>query len=519
MLRAVPTMKKPSHEPPPAKDGPSPVESARGLDRRALLAFGLGAPLAAVASARSAEARQTRTPPEASNGLDPALARAIDAQASVQQRLVADALGNGAAYARLARLIAVAPHRLSGSPGLAAAIEWARAECERLGADSVRLEKVDVPHWERGTHCRVRIESAEGASGEVLPSLALGGSDASPVGGLAAEVIEVRSFDDLLRRADEARGRIVFHNRPMDASLVETGAAYGGAVEQRVRGAIEAAKAGAIASIVRSMGPNVDDWPHTGGMGYQAGVPRIPAAAISTRAAERLSALVARGSVRLHLEQDCGWRDTPAPSFNVVADWHGRERPDEIVLVGGHLDGWDVGDGAHDDGAGCVHSLEVARLFTRLERRPRRTLRVVLFTNEENGLAGGREYARAHAEELSAHVLALESDSGGFTPRGFGTNAGALGFAWLERIASHLAFAGAGELRSPGGGADIGPMAPAGVPLVGFRPDGQRYFDVHHTHNDTLATVSPRELHLGAGAIAAFLWTVAELEATLPRNG
>lgn len=486
-----------------------------GASRRHILSMAAALPLGLAAAPRSPQSAPVQGQGQT---LDPDLAAAIDAESEVQRRLVGDALESGAAYGRLARLIQAAPHRLSGSPGLAAAIEWARQECHALGADEVKLEPVDVPHWERGAVQCVRVERADGLGGEVLPSLALGGSDATPKGGLAAEVLEVRSFDELLRRADEARGRIVFFNRPMDPRLVETGAAYGGAVEQRVRGAIEAAKAGAVAAIVRSMGSNVDDWPHTGGMSYQAGVARVPAAAISTAAAERLSGAIARGPVELFFEQDCRWKEGTAPSFNVVADWKGREHPDEIVLVGGHLDGWDVGEGAHDDGAGCVHSLEVARLFAGLERRPRRSLRVVLFTNEENGLAGGREYARLHEAELPQHVLALESDAGGFTPRGFGTNAGAAGFAWLQRIASHLEFAGAGRLTSPGGGADIGPMAPKGVPLAGFRPDGQRYFDVHHTHRDTLATVSPRELCLGAGAIAAFLWTVAELEARLPRN-
>ncbi|QDU67119.1 M20/M25/M40 family metallo-hydrolase [Engelhardtia mirabilis] len=435
----------------------------------------------------------------------------------VAARIVTASLLDGQAYDHLASLVAAAPHRLSGSPGAAAAVEWARKRMTKIGFDEVRLEPCTVPHWERGEVQSVRLTAPASVTGVELRCLALGGSVPSPEGGIEAEVIAISSWDELAQRSADVAGKIVYFNRPFDLALRSTFEGYGGAVDQRSRGAVEAAKAGAVGVVIRSVASAIDDFPHTGGTNYQDGVTRIPAAAISTLAAERLDALVARGPVRLNLELDCRWHGD-APSFNVVGDLLGTESPEEIVVVGAHLDGWDVGHGAHDDGSGCAHALEVVRLLLDLDLRPRRTVRVVLFMNEENGLAGARAYARDHADELDRHVFAIESDRGGFTPRGFSTNAGDEALAVLRELAAPLDEIDAGSVDPGGTGADISQMAASGVPLAGFLPDGARYFAYHHTENDTLDKVSERELRLGAAAIAVLVHAVADREQPLPRN-
>ncbi len=431
--------------------------------------------------------------------------------------IVSESLANGHAFERLTSLCTTAPHRLSGSPGAAAAVEWARQQLEALPFDEVRLEPVLVPHWVRGDVERVGIVAPVHLAGEDFRCLALGGSIGTPIGGVAAEVLRVGSFDELKQRSQEASGKIVFFDIPMDPTARDTFAAYGVAVTQRVRGAIEAGKAGAVGVVIRSVSSVLDDQPHTGSMHYQDGVPQVPAAALSTVGAERLTNLLERGPVTLRLELDCKTLE-PKPSFNVVADYLGRERPEEIVLVSGHLDGWDVGQGAHDDGAGSCHAIEVVSLLAALDLRPRRTVRVVLYMNEENGLEGARAYAAEHASELERHVLALESDAGGFSPRGFASNAGEAGFAALQSLCDELVAERGNELLPGGGGADISQLAPAGVPLVGFRPDDERYFAIHHTHADTLDAVNQRELLSGAGNIAALVWAVAERNERIPRN-
>jgi hypothetical protein len=310
---------------------------------------------------------------------------------------------------------------------------------------------------------------------------------------------------------------VVFFNRPMDGTLLSTGRAYGEAVDQRVAGPAAASRLGAVACVVRSMTTRLDDVPHTGVTRFPEGTGPIPALAVSTKGAERLAGLLAAGPVRVRVRSDCRALD-PVLSANVVGELAGREKPEEILVVGGHLDAWDVGQGAHDDGAGCCQAIEAARLLRELDLRPRRTIRVVLFMNEENGQAGGRAYAHDHREELARHVLALESDAGGFTPRGFGTNAAPEAFAALREISPLLEPLGAGGLWPGGGGADIAPMASAGVVMVGYRPDTHRYFDLHHSALDTIEAVNERELSLGTAAIASFLFAVAEREERLPPN-
>jgi hypothetical protein len=432
-------------------------------------------------------------------------------------RMLASALDTGEAYAMLERLCQAAPHRLSGSPGAAAAVEWARETMLAAGLENVRLEPVMVPHWVRGQVAELTLLGPDEAVGERLTLLALGGSVATPEGGIVADVIEVKSFDELAQLGDKARGKAIFFNRRMDPTKLSPFEAYGGAVNQRSMGAIEAAKAGGVAALVRSMTTRIDDFPHTGAMRYQEDVAKVPAVALSTLAAERLSALLARtGSARVRLKLDC--KTLPdAPSFNVVGEVVGAEKPDEVVVIGGHLDCWDVGQGASDDGAGCVQSIEALRLVKALELKPRRTLRAVLFMNEENGLAGAKAYYQAHLEEMERHVLAIESDAGGFTPRGFDTTAGPDALEALRSIAKLLSKAGIAGVEKGGGGADIDPMKKSNVTLLGFRPDGQRYFDLHHSARDTLDQVSPRELELGAACIGALAFVVADLPDPLPR--
>ena len=427
-----------------------------------------------------------------------------------------EALTNGRAYGYLEELCTVAPHRLSASTDAATAIEWARATMEKEGFENVRLEPCVVPRWVRGSTARLMVVEPAEHAGERLPILALGGSVATPPAGIEAEVIAVRSFDELARRSNEARGRIVLHNRPMDRSLIEPFQAYGGAVGQRSQGAIKAAEVGAVASICRSITTSLDDVPHTGAMRYSEEVEKIPAAACSTLAAERIDGWLAEGrSVRLKLVMDCR-QEKPVDSFNVVGELVGWDRPDEVVLVGGHLDAWDVGHGAHDDGAGCVQAIEAVSLIKRLDRRPRRTLRCVMFMNEENGVAGARAYARAHENER--HVLAIESDRGGFTPRGFTTDARGEVFDILSELVALQAETGASKLVRGAGGVDISFLAAQGVPLVGYLPDAHRYFDLHHAPTDTFDKVNERELTLGAAAIASLAWLVADLPDTLPQN-
>ena len=431
--------------------------------------------------------------------------------------IVAEALQRGRAMERLTDLCTRAPHRLAGSPGYMAAAEWGRQIMEEDGFDNVRFEWTHAPRWERGSVGRVALVEPASHQAE-LPMLALGGTIATPELGLTAEVVVVNSLAEAAELGVRARGKIVLFNGPLDRAGVDTFSAYGGAVGQRSRGAVEAAKVGAVAALVRSMTTRIDDVPHTGGMHYAADVPRIPTAAISTLAAEKIAALIAAGErVVLHFNQNC--RTMPdAPNPNVVGDWLGHERPDEIIVVGGHLDCWDVGQGAHDDGGGCCQALEAVRLLKTLGLHPRRTLRVVLFANEENGLAGGKAYVAQHQDEMDKHVLALESDSGVFTPRGFTTDANPAARQILDAIAELLAEAGAGRMTTGHGGADIGPMAASGTVLVGYDPDPHRYFDLHHSARDTLAAVNEREINLGAGVIAALIWIVADLEQTLPRN-
>ena len=400
--------------------------------------------------------------------------------------------------------------RLSGSVQAQQAVDYTREELEALGLDKVWLQPVMVPKWVRGTPEFAYIEGKPGVTTNV-PICALGGSVATPAGGLKASVVEVKGVEDLEKLGrEQVEGKIVFYNRPMDPTLINTFESYSGCVDQRYSGAAEAAKFGAVGVIVRSMNLRLDDYPHTGSMSYGeiAIQERIPAAAISTNGAELLSTtLNLNPEIQFYFRQNC--RQLPdVESYNVIGEIRGSEFPDEVILVGGHLDSWDLGDGSHDDGAGCVQSMEVLRLLKEVGYRPRRTIRAVLFMNEENGLRGGRKYAEVAKTKKEKHLFALESDAGGFTPRGFSFDCSDSDFnriqSWKPLFEPYLVH----QFARGGSGADIGPLKEEGIVLAGLRPDSQRYFDHHHAENDTFEAVNRRELELGAATMTSLVYLV-----------
>ncbi len=416
-------------------------------------------------------------------------------------RIIGAALTDDTAYRRLAYLTDSIGNRLSGSAQLDAAIRWAMGEMRRDGLDNVRAEKVMVPHWVRGQESLELLEPIA----RPLPMLGLGNSTSTPPAGITAEAIVVRNFDELEAVGERARGRIVVYNAPFTT--------YGATVQYRSTGASRAAKLGAVAALVRSVTPVSLQTPHTGALRYADEQPQIPAAAITIEGAEMLQRMQERGeTIRLRLKMEAHFLPD-AESANVVAEFKGRERPEEIVLVGGHIDSWDVGTGAHDDGGGCIVAWEVARLLKRLNLRPRRTIRVVLFTNEENGLRGGNAYREAHKAELANHVLAIESDSGVYRPVGFGLaeTASPQTRAVVKRIAGLLTNLDANTIAPDGGGADISPIMRDGVTGMSLNVDGARYFDIHHTHADTMDKVNPRELAMCVAALTVMAYVVAEM--------
>lgn len=419
------------------------------------------------------------------------------------------ALTQGRSYHWLEYLTTRIGGRLAGSPQSAAAVEYTYQMLDTLGLDSVWLQPCMVPHWVRGEKEQVKIVSSRKIGDVNLKALALGNSVGTGENGIVAEVIEVKSLDEVDELGREAiAGKIVFYNRPLDPTQINTFNAYGGAVDQRGAGASRASKQGAIGVIVRSMTTRQDDVPHTGGMYYEDGVVPIPAVAISTNDANLLSNLLKEESVRVYM-RTTSQKYKDKPSYNVIGEIRGSEKPEEIILVGGHLDSWDVGQGAHDDGAGCVQSMEVLQLLKRLNYKPKRTIRCVLFMNEENGLAGGRAYAEISNKNKEFHLAAIESDRGGFTPRGFTAESQASDFEkkfknitkWLPLLEPYGL-----TLDLGGSGADISPLRSQKGLLFGLYPDSQRYFDYHHTAIDTFDAVNKRELELGAAAMTALVY-------------
>ncbi len=414
----------------------------------------------------------------------------------------------GKAYEWLDYLTNRIGSRLSGSLGAERAVAWTKSELDLLGLDRVYLQPVKVPKWVRGSKEFALIETAPGVTFNV-PITALGGSVATPSVGLKAGVVEVQSIDELkIMGREQIEGKIVFFNRPMQADLISTFEAYSGCVDQRYSGALEASAFGAVGVIVRSMNLRLDDLPHTGAMSYggQDVSKRIPAAAISTNASEKLSNLLKlEPNLKFLFRQQC--RTYPDVwSHNVIGEITGSEFPKEIIVVGGHLDSWDLGDGAHDDGAGVVQSMEVLRLFKATGYKPKRTIRVVLFMNEENGLRGGNAYAENALLTGEMHIFALESDAGGFTPRGFSFNCSEQEFSqiksWKPLFKPYLIH----YFEKGGSGADVRPLKNKYNVLAGLRPDSQRYFDHHHAENDTFDAVNKRELELGAATMTSLIY-------------
>jgi carboxypeptidase Q len=427
----------------------------------------------------------------------------VSAYRGTAERLIAAARKDGRAWSRLAEMTDTFGHRLSGSPQLEAAIRWAEAGMKADGLENVRLEPVDVPHWVRG---RESLELVEPAGGDLV-LLGLGGSVGTPDEGVTAEVLPVASFEDLEKKAAQAKGRIVLYNVPFTD--------YRQTVRYRGAGASRAAKLGAVGVLLRSVGLPGLRTPHTGQMNYEEGVAKIPAAAIPFEDAQRLQRIADRGQ-RIVVRLQMGARQLPdAPSANVVAEWKGTEHPEEIVVLGGHIDSWDVGTGAMDDAGGSIVAWEAVRLMKTLGLRPRRTVRVVLFTNEENGLRGGLSYRDRHQDE--PHVAAIETDSGVFKPEGFGFTGIDRAREVVKAIAALLSPIGATGVAADGGGADIGPLVRArGVPSFSLDVEGSRYFEFHHTPADTLERLDPAHVADCAAALAVMAYVLADLPERLP---
>lgn len=420
--------------------------------------------------------------------------------------LIDAALKDSAAWNRLAKLTDTFGNRLSGSRNLESAIDWALAEMKRDGLDNVRGEQAMVPHWVRGDES-LTLVSPRAAR---LPMLGLGGSVATPKNGITAPVMVVGSFDELTARAAEAKGKIVLFDVPFTS--------YGETVRYRVGGASAAAKVGAVAALVRSVTPMSFRTPHTGVMRYDSTVAKIPTAAITVEDALMFRRMIDRGDkvvVRLKMNA----RMLPlAPSRNVVAEVRGSEKPDEVVIVSGHFDSWDVGQGAMDDGGGAVAAWEAVRLIKQLGLKPRRTVRVVLWTNEENGEAGGNAYRDAHRADVDRHVLAIESDNGVFKPRGVGFSGTDSATAVIRQVAKLLDRIGAGGVTVGGGGSDIEPIMALGVPGMSPDVDGSRYFWYHHTEADTMDKLDPHEVALCVATMAVMAYVVADMPEPLPHG-
>lgn len=423
------------------------------------------------------------------------------------KKIYDEAMTNSPVYESLRVLCKDIGNRLSGSPEAAAAVEYTRQLMESYGFDTVYLQPVMVPHWVRGKKEVVRaIQSAKHGTFE-MNALALGNSVGTGPEGVLAEVIEVSGLDEVNQLGKKVEGKIVFYNGAMDPTIINNFGAYGGAVGQRSSGASEAAKYGAKAIIIRSVTNRRDDIPHTGSLRYKPLINQIPAVAISTNDADKLSSILKEQSLKVYIETHC--QQLPdVLSYNVIGELRGSEFPDEIIAVGGHLDSWDVGEGAHDDGSGCMQAIEAVRLFKALDLRPKRTLRAVMWMNEENGLRGGTEYARVAKEKGEKHIAALESDSGGFQPLGFSTSGNEAHRNKIKSWRSYFTPYRVWDFDQNGGGADIGPLSPQGTLLIGLRPSTQKYFIYHHTPADVFEAVDQRELELGAASMSALMYLI-----------
>jgi len=434
--------------------------------------------------------------------------------AKVASQIMGTALVEGEAYEKLEYLSDSIGNRLTGSAQLNQAIQWAVNAMKADGLENVHTEAAKVPHWVRGQESAEIITPAK----HKLNILGLGGTIGTSLDGITAEVVVVRSFDELDKLGEAVKGKIVLFNSPMRKDI-PTGQAYGEAVRYRGNGAIRAAKYGAVAALVRSVTTVSLNTPHTGAMRYDDNIPKIPAAAVTIENAELMQRLFVRGE-KIVVNLKLGAQILPdTESANVIGEIRGSEKPDEVIVVGGHLDSWDVGTGSNDDGAGCVISMEAVRTIARLKLRPKRTIRVVLFTNEENGLYGAVAYGNTHKQEFDKHIVAIEADSGGTRPLGFSFKGSDSAFALIQEISPLLRNLRSDNVeRSQGSpGADISVITDAGVPGLGLRNDSTHYFDVHHTDADTFEKMDRTDLALNVATMAIMLYVLADMPQALPR--
>ncbi len=436
-------------------------------------------------------------------------AGAAEAQSdSIFIRRIADEIfQKSTAYSNLFTLTKTIGQRLSGSPQTYKAETWGMDALKKAGADTVYLQKAMIPHWVRGGKDQAALIS--GKSRTPLAVIALGNSVSTRAGGITAPIILIRDFAELEKRKDEIKGKIVFYNHPFKADFVQVFYAYGEAVPYRAFGASRAAKYGAVGVVVRSMSESTDNFPHTGAMIYNDSFPKIPALAVGLQDAEKLAAAVAsQKDLKLFISTNAhALPDTVG--YNVIGEWRGSESPDQFITVGGHLDSWDPAEGASDDGTGCVHSIEVLRSLKAVGYKPKNTIRVVLFTDEENGGRGSKAYSAAAKANNEKHIFALESDAGGFTPRAFSFMGKESQLntvrGWLPLFNPY----GVSALVAGGAGADVEPLFESnGAMAAELIPDSQRYFDYHHAANDVFEKVNKRELELGAINMAALIYLV-----------
>jgi len=422
------------------------------------------------------------------------------------ESLIEAAMTDSAGFERLADLCDTFGPRFSGTDNLEDAIDWILLQMQQDGLENVHGEDVMIPKWVRGNESAYMISPWK----KELHMLGLGGSIGTPPEGISAEVMVVSSYDELTERADEAVGKIVLFNVPFTN--------YGETVQYRSGGAIAAAQAGAVASVIRSVGPYSMNTPHTGGMRYKDDVKKIPHAALTVEDAAMIARMVERGqNVSITLKMEGHFVDD-SPSRNVVAEIKGSEYPEEVIVMGGHIDSWDVGQGAMDDAGGCVAAWQALKLMNDLGLRPKRTVRVVLWTNEENGLRGGNAYRDSHKDEIDNHILAIESDAGVFKPSGFGFSGSDEAYELLSDIGTLLASIESGKITKGGGGADIGPIMREGVPGMGLSVDGSKYFWYHHTNADTWDKLDPDEFNRCVATMAVMAYVVADMDIRLPRK-
>ena len=419
--------------------------------------------------------------------------------------IIDKAMSDSQGYDRLGEMLDTFGPRFSGSTNLEKSLEWIIDEMKKDGLENVHGEEVMVPKWIRGKESAVMTAPWK----KDLAVLGLGGSVGTGSKGLSGEVFVVNSFDDLKARAGEAKGKIILYNVPFTT--------YGETVQYRYRGASEAAKVGGIASLIRSVGPYSMNTPHTGTSAYEDGVKKIPHAAITLEDAAMMGRMSKRGiTIKVSLYMEGRFVDD-VPSQNVMGEIIGSEYPDEVIVLGGHIDSWDVGQGAHDDGGGCVASWQAVKLIKDLGLKPKRTIRAVMWTNEENGLRGGEAYRDEHLNELDNHILAMESDAGVFKPSGFGFSGSDESFKILQDIGTLLYRIDSGRITIGGGGADIGPIMREGVPGMGLKVDGSRYFWYHHTNADTFDKVDKDEFNRCVATMAVMAYVVADMDMKLPR--